>query len=88
MSVHDVEAGQLKGAEEILDMVLPSSDEATNVMHPCKESFHLPVSAIAAQGAPLLCSVFCLAGWERSFRCCIRLQVLRRAGPSRMLYSR
>lgn len=30
-------------------MVFPSGDEATEVMQPCEESFHLPPSAIAAQ---------------------------------------
>ena len=49
-----MEAGQLNEAEEILDMVFPSDDEAAEVMHPGEEPFHLPASAIAAQGAPIL----------------------------------
>ena len=35
-------------------MVLPSGDEAAEVMHPGEKSFHLPASAIAAQWASVL----------------------------------
>ncbi len=36
-------------AEEILDVVLPSGDEATEVVHPGEEPFHFPASAIASE---------------------------------------
>ena len=54
MSEHHVQAGQLNEAEEVFDMVLPSGNEATEVMHPGEESFHLPAPAIAAQWASVL----------------------------------
>lgn len=41
-------------AEEILDMVFPSGDEPTEGMHPGKEPFDFPSSAIAAQRASVL----------------------------------
>jgi hypothetical protein len=49
-----VQAGQLDEAEEILDMVFPSGDEATEVVHPGEEPFHFPASAIATQWAAVL----------------------------------
>jgi hypothetical protein len=36
-------------AKEVLDVVLPSRNEAAEVVHPCKERFHFPASAVAAQ---------------------------------------
>src|SRR5271163_226829 len=48
------QAGQLNEAEEVFDMVLPSGDKAAEVMHPGKQPFHLPSSAIAAQGTSIL----------------------------------
>ena len=41
-------------AEEVFDVILPPIHEATEVMHPCKEPFHFPSSAIAAQAATVL----------------------------------
>jgi hypothetical protein len=43
------EAGMLGEAEEVIDMVLPSRDEAEVVLQPGKEPFNFPVSAVAAQ---------------------------------------
>jgi hypothetical protein len=51
-------AGEMDEAEEVLDVVFPSCDESTEVVHPGKESLHLPSSAVAAQLAPVLCSLF------------------------------
>ena len=41
--------------EEIFDVVFPSSNEPSEVVHPCKEPLHLPSSSIAAQFACVLC---------------------------------
>jgi hypothetical protein len=54
MSEHHVEAGELYEAEEVFDVVFPSSDEPSEVVHPCKEPLHFPSSTIAAQWASVL----------------------------------
>ena len=41
-------------AQEILDVVFPSGDEAAEVVHPGEESLHLPPSSVAAQLASVL----------------------------------
>ena len=51
-----MEAGKLDEAEEVLDVVFPSGDEAAEVVHPGKESLHLPAFSIAAELAAILCS--------------------------------
>jgi hypothetical protein len=51
-----VETGRLDEAEEVLDVVFPSGDEAAEVVHPGKESLHLPAFSIAAELAAILCS--------------------------------
>lgn len=38
--------GELNKAEEVLDVILPSGDEAAEVVHPGKEPFHFPATAI------------------------------------------
>jgi hypothetical protein len=48
MPEQDVKAGELNKAEEVLDGVLPSGDEAAEVMHPGEEPFHSPAPTIAA----------------------------------------
>jgi hypothetical protein len=58
MSEHHAQAGLLNEAEEILDTVLPSRDEAAEVMQPGEESFHLPASSVATQGASVLGVLF------------------------------
>ena len=35
--------------EEVLDVVLPTSDDAAEVVHPGEKPFYLPTSAVAAQ---------------------------------------
>lgn len=37
-----VKAGEVDEAEEVLDMVFPSSDESAEVVHPGKQSLHFP----------------------------------------------
>jgi len=49
-----VQAGKSNEAEEILDVIFPSSDETTEGMHPGKKSFYLPSSSISAQWSPIL----------------------------------
>jgi hypothetical protein len=41
-------------AEEVFDVVFPSSDESTEVVHPCEEPLHFPPSAVSAQFARIL----------------------------------
>ncbi len=41
-------------AEEVFDVIFPSCDEAAEVLHPCKQPFHFPSSAISPQPAPIL----------------------------------
>ena len=54
MSEQDVKTGKVDEAEEVLDVVLPASDEAAEVMHPDEEPLHLPALSVAAQLAPIL----------------------------------
>src|SRR5208283_3584268 len=54
MPEQQVEAGEMHEAEEVLDMVLPSGDQAPEGVHPGQESFHLPTSAVAAQLTAIL----------------------------------
>jgi hypothetical protein len=41
-------------AEEVFDVVFPSGDESTEVMHPGEQSFHFPSPAVAPQLASIL----------------------------------
>ena len=41
-------------AEEVLDVVFPSSDEAAEVVHPSEEPFDLPALLVTAKLAPVL----------------------------------
>ena len=44
-----VKAGELKKAEEVLDVVLPSGDKAAEVVHPREEPFHSPAPTDRAE---------------------------------------
>jgi hypothetical protein len=57
MSEQQVEAGEVDEAEEVFDVVFPSSDEAAEVVHPGKQPLHFPASSIAAQLASILTPV-------------------------------
>jgi len=48
----ELKTGELTKAEDVLDVVFPSGDEATKVVHPGKEPFNLPASAIASNRRP------------------------------------
>ena len=41
-------------AEEVFDVVLPSGDEAAEVVHPGEEPFHSPAPFVASQLSPIL----------------------------------
>ncbi len=43
-----VKAGELNKAKEVLNVVLPSGDEAAEGVHPSEEPFHFPLPTIAA----------------------------------------
>src|SRR5271157_4781581 len=49
MSDQHLEAGEVDEAEEVLDVVLPTSDEAAEVVHPGEQAFYFPTSAVAPQ---------------------------------------
>ena len=49
-----MKAGEVDEAEEVFDVVLPSGDEAAEVVHPGEQALDLPAAAIAAQLAPVL----------------------------------
>ena len=53
MPEQQVKAGQADEAEEILDVVFPSSDETAEVVHPGREAFHFPAFSIAAEFAAI-----------------------------------
>src|ERR1700735_1745806 len=54
MSEQQVKAGKVDEAEEVLDVVFPSSDESAEVVHPGKQRLHFPAFSIAAQFAAIL----------------------------------
>src|SRR5712692_2935596 len=54
MPQEDGGATQLKHAEEVFGVELPTSDQAPVVMQPSKESLDLPAVAVAAQRTPVL----------------------------------
>jgi hypothetical protein len=56
-----MEAGEVDEAEEVFDVVFPTGDEASEVMHPGEQPFHFPASAVAAQLASILGSAFASA---------------------------
>jgi hypothetical protein len=61
MSEQQVEAGKVDEAEEVLDVVFPSSDAAAEVVHPGEEPLHFPAFSITAQLAAILSSAFASA---------------------------
>src|SRR5579859_4494110 len=54
MSEHHLETGEMDESEEVFDVVFPSSNESSEVVHPCKEALYFPSFAIAAQLAAIL----------------------------------
>ena len=50
-----MKAGEVDEAEEVFDVVFPSSDEAAVVLHPGKDAFDLPSAPIAAERSAILC---------------------------------
>src|ERR1700739_66196 len=54
MSEQDVETSRADEAEEVLDVIFPSGDEAAEVVHPREEPLDFPASAVAAQLASIL----------------------------------
>jgi hypothetical protein len=49
-----VQAGEVDEAEEVLDVVLPSSHEAAEVVHPGEQPLHLPAFSVTAELAAIL----------------------------------
>jgi hypothetical protein len=57
MSEHHLETGELDESEEVFDVIFPSSNESSEVVHPCEEPLHFPSFAIATQLSAILGSV-------------------------------
>jgi hypothetical protein len=53
-----VETSEVDEAEEVLDVVFPSGNEAAEVVHPGEEPLHLPAFSIAAELPAILSSAF------------------------------
>ena len=49
-----LQAGEVDEAEKVLDVVFPSGNEAAEVVHPGKETLHLPSSLVASQRTSIL----------------------------------
>ena len=47
-------AGELYESEEVFDVVFPSGDESSEVVHPCEEPFDLPTLFVAAKLSAVL----------------------------------
>jgi hypothetical protein len=54
MPEHHVKVGEVDEVERVFDVILPSGDEAVEVVHPGEQALDLPAAAIAAQLAPVL----------------------------------
>ena len=59
------EASKLCKAEEVFDVIFPSSDEPSEVVHPGKEPFHFPSSSIASELPSILGLLFAVAAVGR-----------------------
>ena len=53
-----MKAGKVDEAEEVLDVVFPSGDEAAEAVHPGEEPLHLPSSSVAAELTSILRPAF------------------------------
>lgn len=49
-----MQTGEVDEAKEVFDVVFPSSDQSTEIVHPREEPLHFPASAVAAQFAGIL----------------------------------
>src|SRR5215472_6480979 len=61
MPEKDDDAGKLDQTDEILDMILISNDQATEVIKPGEQSFHPPSSLETTQRATVLGLTLCSA---------------------------
>jgi hypothetical protein len=60
-----MQACEMDESEEVFDVVFPSCNESSEVVHPGKEPLHFPSFAIAAQLSAILGSVFSSASVRR-----------------------
>ena len=49
-----METSKMHEAEEVLDVVFPSHDQTAKLVHPRKQPFHFPASAVPTQRAAVL----------------------------------
>ena len=61
-------------AEEVLDVVLPTGNEASEVVHPGKQSFHFPATAVTAQLPSILALASAQAVGRDQFDAVLRLE--------------
>ena len=54
MSEHHVQARGMDESEEVFDVIFPSGNESSEVVHPGKEPLYFPAAAIATQRAAVL----------------------------------
>ena len=57
MPHQDDDAGKVDHADKVFQRVFPPHREATEVLEPSEETFYLPASAVATQGASILSPV-------------------------------
>jgi len=58
MPEQEFEASEVDEAEEVLDVVFPTGDEAAKVVQPGEEPFHLPAFPVAPQRPSILRLLF------------------------------
>jgi hypothetical protein len=68
MSKQEQHAGELGEAEEVFDLVFPSSDKPSEVVHPGEEPFHFPTSSVASQLPSILRLLFAVPAVGRDHR--------------------
>jgi hypothetical protein len=60
-----VQTCEMNESEEVFDVVFPSCNEPSKVVHPGKEPLHFPSFAIATQLTTILCAAFASASVRR-----------------------
>jgi hypothetical protein len=65
MSEQYDEGSELDECEEVFDVIFPSGDEASEVVHPCEEPLYFPASAVAAQLPSVLGLLFAVSAVGR-----------------------
>ena len=67
MPEQHVHAGQLHESEAVFNVVVPSGDEAAEVVDPGEQPLHSPTPAVTAQFAPALYFASVVPVWRNQF---------------------